>query len=47
MTNKEKIDELIKLIKTIKESLDSECCQTLMDADSLSAQIEETLRNIE
>tara|TARA_Y100001978_G_scaffold174962_1_gene166899 strand:+ start:330 stop:470 length:141 start_codon:yes stop_codon:yes gene_type:complete len=46
MTDKEKIDELKKLIKTIKEHLDTDCCQTLMDADSLSAQIEDTLRNI-
>lgn len=46
MTDKEKIDELKKLIIKIKEHLDSECCQTLMDADSLSAQIEDTLRNI-
>ena len=46
MTDKEKIDELKKLIIKIKEHLDSECCQTLMDADYLSAQIEDTLRNI-
>ena len=46
MTSEEKINKLIALIEDIKEHLDHECCQTLMDADSLSAKIEDVLKKI-
>ena len=46
MTNEEKIKELVNLVEDIKNNLDTECCQTLMDADSMSAKIEEILKKI-
>tara|TARA_B100000965_G_scaffold244075_1_gene204811 strand:- start:125 stop:271 length:147 start_codon:yes stop_codon:yes gene_type:complete len=46
MSTSEKLEKLISLLNEIKSQLDHECCQTLMDADSLSAKIEETLREI-
>lgn len=46
MTQDEKLETLIKLIEEIKTQLDQECCQTLMDADSLSSKIERTLKEI-
>ena len=46
MTQEDKLDTLIKLIEEIKTQLDHECCQTLMDADSLSTKIERTLKEI-
>ncbi len=47
MTNEEKIQELVNLLEEIKSNLDTECCQTLMDADSISAKIEIMLKKIE
>ena len=46
MTNEEKIQELVNLLEEIKSNLDTECCQTLMDADSISAKIEIMLKKI-
>lgn len=46
MSELEKIDLLTKLLEEIKEQLDTECCQTLMDADSISTKIEKILRDI-
>ena len=46
MNEAEKIERLIKFLEEIKEKLDTECCQTLMDADSISAKIEQTLAEI-
>ena len=43
MNNEDKINELVKLLEHIKENLDTQCCQTLMDADSISLKIEQTL----
>tara|TARA_B100000674_G_scaffold488163_1_gene499819 strand:- start:1222 stop:1371 length:150 start_codon:yes stop_codon:yes gene_type:complete len=47
MTEKEKIQELVDLLKFIKENLDHLCCQSLMDADSISQKIEDKLNKIE
>tara|TARA_Y100000589_G_scaffold332150_1_gene389733 strand:+ start:19726 stop:19875 length:150 start_codon:yes stop_codon:yes gene_type:complete len=46
MNDKEKIEILLTLINEIKEKLDQECCQTLMDADSISSKIEKTIKMI-
>ena len=46
MTHEEQVNILIELIEEIKTQLDHECCQTLMDADSLSTKIERTLKKI-
>ena len=46
MSNEDKIKELIDLLNYIKEHLDNDCCQTLMDADSISAKIEQKLKEI-
>jgi hypothetical protein len=46
MTHEEQLSILIELIEEIKTQLDHECCQTLMDADSLSTKIERTLEKI-
>jgi hypothetical protein len=46
MTHEEQVSILIELIEEIKTQLDHECCQTLMDADSLSTKIERTLKKI-
>lgn len=43
MTDTEKLEILLNLLDEIKEQLDNECCQTLMDADSISSKIEKTL----
>jgi hypothetical protein len=46
MNNEDKINELIKLLEYIKDNLDTQCCQTLMDADSISLKIEQTLKDL-
>ena len=46
MGNEKIIQELIELLKEVKNHLDEECCQTLMDADSMSAKIEKVLKKI-
>ena len=46
MTDNQKINILIDLLQDIKGSLDTECCQTLMDADNISLKIEKTLKEI-
>ena len=46
MTHEKKVEILITLIEEIKTQLDHECCQTLMDADSLSGKIEKVLKSI-
>tara|TARA_B100001758_G_C18177456_1_gene487628 strand:+ start:123 stop:269 length:147 start_codon:yes stop_codon:yes gene_type:complete len=46
MNDSEKINLLVKLIEEIKSQLDTECCQTLMDADNISLKIEKTLKEI-
>jgi len=46
MNDKEKIETLLDLLNEIKGQLDQECCQTLMDADSISSKIERTIKNI-
>ncbi len=46
MSNEDKINELVDLLNYIKEHLDNDCCQTLMDADSISVKIEQTLKAI-
>tara|TARA_Y100001934_G_C12157517_1_gene680337 strand:- start:32 stop:178 length:147 start_codon:yes stop_codon:yes gene_type:complete len=46
MTDNQKINILIDLLEEIKSNLDTECCQTLMDADSISLKIENTLKKI-
>ena len=46
MTDKEKIDVLLNLLEEIKEQLDTECCQTLMDADTISSKIEKTIQKL-
>jgi len=47
MNNEDKINELVKLLEHIKENLDTQCCQTLMDADSMSYKIDLMLKKIE
>ena len=44
MNHEQKIKELIDLLEYVKENLDNHCCQTLMDADSISARIEKVLK---
>ena len=46
MTDNQKINILIDLLQEIKSSLDTECCQTLMDADNISLKIENSLKEI-
>lgn len=46
MTDNQKINILTELLNEIKGSLDTECCQTLMDADNISLKIERTLKEI-
>ena len=46
MTDQKKVEELIKLLEYIKENLDHVCCQSLMDADSISQKISEKLEEI-
>ena len=46
MNDKDKIDQLLNLLHDIKNQLDSECCQTLMDADSISSKIEKIIKKI-
>tara|TARA_B100000902_G_C26992457_1_gene755713 strand:- start:479 stop:619 length:141 start_codon:yes stop_codon:yes gene_type:complete len=46
MTDKEKVDILLNLLEEIKDQLDTECCQTLMDADTISSKIEEIIQKI-
>tara|TARA_B100001250_G_scaffold179194_1_gene154055 strand:- start:66 stop:212 length:147 start_codon:yes stop_codon:yes gene_type:complete len=46
MNNENKINELVKLLEHIKENLDTQCCQTLMDADTLSLTIEKKLKEL-
>ena len=46
MDDKEKINQLINLLEEVKTQLDTECCQTLMDADSLSLKIEKKIKEI-
>tara|TARA_Y100001968_G_C19408602_1_gene745092 strand:- start:1743 stop:1889 length:147 start_codon:yes stop_codon:yes gene_type:complete len=46
MTEKQKIQELVELLKYIKENLDHTCCQSLMDADGISQKISEKLEKI-
>ena len=46
MTDNQKINILMDLLEEIKSSLDTECCQTLMDADNISLKIENTLKKI-
>tara|TARA_B110000495_G_C22791404_1_gene462596 strand:- start:183 stop:329 length:147 start_codon:yes stop_codon:yes gene_type:complete len=46
MSSEEQVSILIELIEEIKTQLDHECCQTLMDADSISTKIERTLKKI-
>ena len=46
MDNKTIIKELLDLLEYIKENLDHQCCQTLMDADSISAKIEEKIKEL-
>ena len=46
MTESEKLNTLINLLNEIKNQLDTECCQTLMDADSISLKIEKILKEI-
>jgi len=46
MDDKKNIEILMDLIEEIKGQLDTECCQTLMDADSISTKIEKTLKKI-
>ena len=41
MDTANKIKELITLLEDIKVHLDNDCCQTLMDADSISQKISE------
>ena len=47
MNNEQNIKELIELLEYVKENLDNHCCQTLMDADSISARIEKVLKKYE
>ena len=46
MTDKEKVDILLNLLVEIKDQLDHECCQTLMDADTISSKIEKTIQKL-
>ena len=46
MNNLEKIKKLTQILEEIKDQLDTECCQTLMDADSISVKIEKILREL-
>ncbi len=46
MNESEKLNILIDLLTEIKGNLDTECCQTLMDADSISVKIERVLKEI-
>jgi len=46
MTESEKLKILIDLLNEIKGQLDTECCQTLMDADNISLKIEKKLKEI-
>ena len=47
MDTENKIKELITLLEDIKVHLDNDCCQTLMDADSISARIEKKIKEIQ
>ncbi len=47
MTEKEKIKELVDLLKYVQENLDHVCCQSLMDADSISQKISKKLEEFE
>ena len=47
MTEEDKVKELVSLLEYIKENLDHVCCQSLMDADSISQKIEEKLKEIQ
>ena len=46
MTEEQKIQELIELLEYIQENLDHLCCQSLMDADSISQKISEKIEEI-
>ena len=46
MSNEEKIQQLVTLLENIKEELDHVCCQSLMDADSISEKITKTLSKV-
>ena len=46
MNDKEKIKQLLILLNEIKTQLDTECCQTLMDADNISVKIEQVIKKI-
>jgi len=46
MTDQERVIQLIKLLEEIKSQLDTECCQTLMDADSISTKIEKIIKEV-
>jgi len=46
MDAESKIKELVNLLEYIKENLDTQCCQTLMDADSISAKIEQKIKEL-
>ena len=47
MTESEKVKELIDLLEYIKENLDHVCCQSLMDADSISQKISKKIEEIQ
>ena len=38
------IKELVDLLEYVKDNLDNQCCQTLMDADDISAKIENKIK---
>jgi len=40
------IKELVDLLGYVKDNLDNQCCQTLMDADDISAKIENKLKEL-
>ena len=46
MTDQERVIQLIKFLEEIKSQLDTECCQTLMDADSISTKIEKIIKEV-
>ena len=46
MDNETKIKELVELLNYVKNHLDTDCCQTLMDADSISNRIEKKLEEL-
>jgi hypothetical protein len=46
MDAESKIKELVNLLEYIKNNLDTQCCQTLMDADSISAKIEQKIKEL-